>query len=188
MILLILGVILWSCVHFIPTLARPFRQSLINSLGDGPYRAGFSVVVLLSIVLMVLGWRSIPEVTLYQLPMWSAPLGFLLMLIAFILFGSSHHKTAIKRLIRNPMLTAMIVWSVSHLLTNGSTRALVLFGGLGLWALIEIPLINAREGAYTRPESSGWKSELKGIAISVVIFVVVILLHPYFAGVSPVPR
>lgn len=188
MLWLILGVILWSVVHFIPTLARPLRQSLIEKLGDGPYRAAFSVVVLISIGLMVIGWRSTPEVTLYQLPGWSGPIGFLLMIFAFILFGASHSKTAIKRVVRHPQLTAMIIWSISHLLTNGSTRALVLFGGLGLWALIEIPLINAREGSYTPPDSPGIKVEMKGLAISAVIFIVALLLHPYFAGVSPIPR
>lgn len=188
MIWLTLGVTLWSAVHFIQTLARPLRKSLIDSLGAGPYQLAFSLVVLISIALMVIGWRSTPEVTLYQLTGWSGPVGFLLMIIAFVLFGASHSKTAIKRLIRHPQLTAMIIWSFAHLLMNGSTRSLVLFGGLGLWALIEIPLINIRDGTYTQPESPGRKIELKGLAISAVIFVVALLLHPYFAGVVPIPR
>ena len=33
MIWLILGVVIWSCIHFIPTLGQPFRQKLINSIG-----------------------------------------------------------------------------------------------------------------------------------------------------------
>ena len=64
----------------------------------------------------------------------------------------------------------------------------MLFGGLGLWALIEIPLINRREGPYEKPEAPGLGQELKGALISGVIFVVVIFIHPYIAGVSPLPR
>ena len=188
MIWLISGIALWSLVHFIPTLARPFRQQLIDSWGNGVYRAIFSIVVLISIGLMVYGWRSTLEVTLYQLPAWSGPIGFMLMIVAFILFGSSHHQTAIKRFIRHPQLVSMIVWSVSHLITNGSTRALVLFGGLALWALIEIPLINAREGDYTKPEAPGFITEIKGLAISLVIFAAALFLHPYFTGVTPIPH
>jgi len=82
----------------------------------------------------------------------------------------------------------VILWAVSHLLTNGTGRALVLFGGLGLWAQIEIPLINRREVDYVKPEAPGAKKELMGIIISAVIFVVTLSLHPYFAGVSPLPR
>ncbi len=185
---LILGVTLWSVVHFVPTLAQPLRHRLIAQWGDGRYRAAFSIVVLFAIALIVVGWRSTPQVTLYQLPAWSGPIGFLLMITAFVLFGSAHHDTIIKRVIRHPQLMSMVVWSVSHLITNGSTRALVLFGGLGLWAIVEMPLINAREGEYKKPEAPGFKMELKGLAISAAIFVVALLLHPYFAGVAPIPR
>ncbi|MEA3291880.1 MAG: NnrU family protein, partial [Pseudomonadota bacterium] len=171
MIWLVLGVALWSGVHFIPTLARPLRQRLIANWGSARYRLAFSFVVVLSIALMVIGWRSTPEATLYQLPDWSRPIGFLLMIAAFILFGSAHHDTVIKRFVRHPQLMSIIVWAISHLITNGSTRALVLFGGLGFWALIEMPLINAREGAYVKPEAPGLKVELKGLAIGVAIFV-----------------
>ena len=188
MMWLISGILLWSLVHFIPTLARPFRQKLINSWGNGVYRAVFSIVVLISIALMVYGWRHTPQVSLYQLPGWSGPVGFVLMIIAFVLFGSSHHETVIKRYIRHPQLVSMIVWSISHLITNGSTRALVLFGGLGLWALIEIPLINSRDGAYKKPASVALKTEIKGLAISLAVFAVALFLHPYFAGVAPIPR
>ncbi len=185
---LVLGVILWSGVHFIPTLARPLRQSLIESLGDGRYRLAFSAIVMLSIVLMVIGWRSTADVILYHPPAWTGTVGFVLMLIAFVLFGAAHGKTAIKRVIRHPQLTSMVVWSASHMITNGSTRALVLFGSLGLWALVEMPLINAREGAYNKPPSPGLRGELKVFAIGAAMFVVVLLLHPYIAGVSPIPR
>ena len=187
MIWIIAGVLLWSLTHFIPSLARPFRESTIARLGNNAYRGVFSLLILVSIGLIVLGWRNTPEVYIYHLPQWSRPVGFLLMILSFILFGAANYPTAIKRSIRHPMLTGMIVWSISHLITNGTSRALVLFGGLGLWALAEILLINAREGAYAPPDAPGFKQEAKGLAISAIIFIVVLFLHPYFSGVSPLP-
>lgn len=187
MIWLVAGVLLWSAIHLIPTLARPLRQSLIERMGNNAYRGVFSLLILISIGLIVVGWRSTPETTVYQLPYWSRPVGFLLMIVSFILFGAANYTTAIKRILPHPMLTGMIIWAISHLLTNGSTRALVLFGGLGIWAIIEIPLINARDGAYSPPDPPGFKAELKGVTISAVVFIVVVFLHPYFAGVSPLP-
>jgi hypothetical protein len=86
------------------------------------------------------------------------------------------------------MLMGVFVWAVSHLLMNGTTRALVLFGGLGLWALLEMPLINRREGEYIKPDAPDFSGELKGVFISGFIFIVVLILHPYFAGVTPFPR
>lgn len=188
MIWLVLGVVLWSGIHFVPTLAIPFRQRLITSWGNGRYQAVFSIIVLSSIVLMVIGWRSTPEVLLYQLPVWSRPVGFVLMIVAFILFGAARRSTAIKRFIRHPQLMSIIVWGISHLITNGTTRAMVLFGGLAIWALLEIPLINSRDGEFVKPDAPGMATELKGLGITAVIFVVALALHPYFAGVSPIPR
>ena len=187
MIWLILGVALWSGIHLVPTLAQTQRERFKSEWGDGRYQAVFSIIVVFSIILIVIGWRSTPQVTLYQLPGWSGPLGFILMLLAFVLFGAAHGQTAIKRFIRHPQLTSVVVWAISHLITNGSTRALVLFGGLGLWALIEMPLINKRDGDYIKPEAPGWQVEIKGLAISAVVFIVLLFLHPYFAGVSPKP-
>ena len=184
---IIAGVLLWSLTHFIPSLARPLRESMIETLGNNAYRGVFSLLILISIGLIVLGWRSTPEVYLYHLPHWSRPVGFLLMILSFILFGAANYPTAIKRVLRHPMLTGMIVWSISHLITNGTTRALILFGGLGIWAIIEILLINAREGTYAPPDAPGFRHEAKGIVISVIVFIVVLFLHPYFAGVSPLP-
>lgn len=55
MIWLVSGVVLWSVVHFVPTLARPLRQRLVTSWGDGRYRLAFSIIVVLSIALIVIG-------------------------------------------------------------------------------------------------------------------------------------
>jgi uncharacterized membrane protein len=110
------------------------------------------------------------------------------MLIAVMLFGAAQQPTRIKQYVRHPQLTGMAVWSGSHLLSNGDSRSLVLFGGLGIWALIEMLLINKREGAWQRPYGPALSVEIRGIVISAVVFFVLAYLHPYFAGVSAIPR
>lgn len=184
---LICGVVIWSAVHLVPSLARGLRQGLIDRMGEGRYKGIFTLLIVASLVLIVLGWRSTPEEYVYVLPAWSRTVGWILMVVSFILFGAAQYKTAIKRVIRHPMLTAIVLWSVSHLLMNGTTRAIVLFGGFGIWAIVEMLLINAREGAYTKPDAPGLKSELRGLAISAVILVIALFLHPYFAGVPAMP-
>ena len=188
MTVLIIGVLTWSLVHFIPTLAPSLRQSITGRLGENGYKGVFSLLILAALALIVIGWRSTPEQFVYVLPVWSRTLGFGLMIVAFLLIGAAHYPTRIKQVIRHPMLTGVIVWSISHLLINGTTRAFVLFGGLGLWALLEIILINRREGPYTRPEAPPLSTELRGVLISSVIFVVVLFVHPYFTGVTSYPR
>ncbi len=186
--LLIAGVSLWIVGHLMPSFAPGFRQKLIDRLGEGPYRGIFALMIVASLALIVFGWRSTPEEFLYELPVWSRQLGFVLMYFSVFLLGAAHGKSIVKRYIHHPMLMGVFVWSVSHLLTNGTTRALILFGALGAWALIEMPLINARDHDWVRPEATPMTGELKGLVISAIVFVVLIWLHPYFAGVSPLPR
>lgn len=188
MILLIVGVLIWAVVHLSPAVTPQLRQSLVARLGEKGFKGAFALTILAGLVLIVLGWRSTPEAYLYVLPPWSKTAGFILMIVSFVLLGAAHHPTRIKRFIRHPMLTGVIVWSASHLLMNGTTRALVLFGGLGLWAILEIILINRREGIYIKPDMPEFSEELKGFFISAIIFGIVLFLHPYFAGVTPFPR
>ncbi len=182
--LLILGLILWAGVHFIPSLAQPIKHKWKNQLGDKGYQLSFSLIVVASLVMIVLGWRSITPEMLYAPPQGTRGISILLMVIAFILFGASHHVTRIKQFIRHPQLTSVIVWSLAHLLANGDNRSVVLFGSLGIWAILEIFAINRREGPWVKAEIPTWPVEIKGIAISLVIFIVVSLAHPYIAGVG----
>lgn len=188
MTLLVLGVLLWSVLHFIPSLARPLRSSLIESMGDGTYRIVFSLGVVASIVLMVLGWRSGVQTAVYDPPAWGPPLGSLLILVAFIFIGLAHAKTNVKRFVRHPQLTGMVLWAIGHLLANGDNLSLVLFGGMGLWALIEMPLINNREGLWQKPDPVPLTSELRPLLTGIVVFVVIFAAHPYLFGVSPIPH
>ena len=86
-----------------------------------------------SIVLMVAGWRSAAADIVYEPPAWGRHFAMLLMLVAFFLFAFSHGKSNAKRFIRHPQLTAVVVWAIAHLLANGDTRSLTLFGVLGIW-------------------------------------------------------
>jgi len=188
MVWLCVGVLLWMAVHFIPSVARGLRTSLVERVAENPYKGIFALTLVLSIALMIIGWRSTTPEFMYVPPTWGAPLTSILMLIAVLLFGAAHQPTRVKRFIRHPQLTGMGVWSLSHLLANGDSRSLVLFGGLGLWALVELPLISRREGAWERANGPALSVEIRGIFISAVIFFVLVFLHPYFAGVSPILR
>ena len=184
MMLLILGLLIWSVVHFIPSLAQPLKAQWLDRMGATGYKISFSLIVVLSIVLIVLGWRSITPEVLYTLPAITRPIGMLLMVIAFMLFGAAHHVTRIKKYIRHPQLTSVIVWSFAHLLMNGDNRSIVLFGGMGIWAILEILAINRRDGNRQKAAIPTWSVEIKGIVISLIIFIVAALAHPYIAGVS----
>lgn len=188
MIWLVLGLLLWSGTHFVPSLFRGARTSLIARAGEQPYKGLFSLSLVLAIVLMVVGWRGTMPGGLYQPPPWSTWVTNVLMFVALLLFVASGVPTNIKRLLRHPQLTGVATWAAAHLLSNGTDRAVLLFGGLGAWAIGEMVAINHRDGAWQKPEALPMTADLKPLIGAIVVFAVLQLVHPWIAGVSALPR
>lgn len=188
MIWLVLGVLSWSAVHLLPSVGVSARARLVERLGEDRYKGLFALAIVLSVVLMVLGWRSAEPRLAYAAPAWSALVANVLMFVALVLFAASALPTNLKRVIRHPQLTAVAIWAGAHLLSNGDNRSLVLFGGLGLWAVVAMVTINRRDGAWEKPEPQPLAGELKPLLAAVVVFALLFWVHPYIAGVSPMPR
>jgi len=184
---LLSGIALFTLLHLTSSVVPSLRDYLQTMFGRNAYRAGFAILAILGFVMIVIGWRSSVPIAVYAPPAWGATLALLLMFVAIVLFGAAHAKTNIKRFVRHPQLTSVLLWSLAHLASNGDSRSLILFGSLGVWAALEIVMINRRDGHWQKPGRATSKSEAIGATISVVIFLVLIALHPYFAGVSPLP-
>lgn len=182
---LILGVLVWSFAHFIPAAAVDFRKNMIVKLGEKPYKGIFALLMVLAIYLIISGWKAtIPE-SIYIPPVWGRHATSLLVLFGFILFAASHKPNNIKRFIRHPQLTGLACWGIGHLLANGEARSIVLFGGLTAWAIVEIILLNRRDGAWVKPEPTPRKSDVITIVIGLVVYLVFAFAHQWLFGFSP---
>ncbi|WGH80083.1 NnrU family protein [Jannaschia ovalis] len=182
MALLIAGVLLWSGAHLFKRLAPDTRARM----GD-PVRGAVAVAVLASVVMMIFGYRGAETSFLWLAPAWTVHLNNLVMVVAFYLFAVSGPKGAkvwLGTKLRHPQLTAIILWAVAHLLVNGDGKSVVLFGGLLIWAVIEIVLINRQAGAWTPPPRAPAKKEVTTVVITLVVLVVVMLIHNWL-GVRP---
>lgn len=185
MTMMILGLVLWIGVHLFPSVMPAARASLIERLGEGPYKGLFALDLVIAILLMVFGWRSaMPEY-------WYAPpLGgmqtvtFVLVAIGFTLMGAANAPNNLKRHLRHPMLTGVIVWAIAHLLANGDSRSVVLFGGLTAWAVIAMITINRRDGEWEKPEAVAGSKDISLVVIGVALTAVVAFFHEYLAGVA----
>ena len=170
--ILILGLILWTASHLFKRVAPDLRARL----GDTPGKMLVTVVSLASVVLMVVGFRRADFEPVYT--PWPAMvhLNNLLMLIALFLFGVSHSKGRVKAMFRHPMLLSVIVWAVAHLLVNGDMASIVLFGWLGIWAVMSIVLINMQD-PWTRPAPGGLRSDMIALAVALVLYGVIAGIH-----------
>ena len=172
MLLLILSLILWAAVHFWKRIAPDHRDSF-GDKGKGIVAIG-SVA---AIVLMVIGYRA-AEGTVY----WgrtSAMTGInnILMVLAFYVFATSAAKTKLTKYIRHPQLMAVKIWAVAHLLVNGDTPSIVLFGGMFIWTLAEVVVLNRANGPRGPYHAVPIKKEYTAIIVTVVVVAVVSAIH-----------
>ena len=184
MLLLLIGLLLWSVVHLIPAAAVDVKQGWVCKLGENGYAASFSMIVICSLVLIVLGWRGTTPVPVYDSIELLRPLTGLLMLLAIFLFVASSHPTRVKRLIRHPQMTGVILWSAAHLLQSGDTRSILLFGWLAAWAILEIIFCNRRDGEWVKADSPNVAVEIRYLVIGLVVFTIFLFAHPLVSGVS----
>lgn len=180
--LLIAGVALFAALHLFKGVLPGSRDALRARLGTNGYKVLWALLIVGSVVLIVLGWRGAIPTAVYANPTWGRHLAMLLMVFSIILFAASHGRNNLQRRVRHPQLTAVLVWAAAHLLANGDIRSVVLFGGLGAWAIVEIVLINRREGAWQKPEPVAGGRIAVPIVAGLVVYAVLFWSHRWFAG------
>jgi len=185
---LVIGVLLWSLVHFIPSVAPEYRKNMLARFGENPYKGLFAVMMIASLYLIISGWSSMspvePEVleAVYATPEWGGHVAAVLTLLGFILFFAPYPSNNFKRLFRHPQLTGVVAWGVGHLVAVGTARAIILFGGMAAWALIEMFLINRRDGPWLKPDKAALKNDVTLVAFSVLVYLAFLYTHHLLFG------
>ena len=174
MIWLILGLLIWTGAHLFKRLA-PGPRAAMGDAGKG----AVAVAILAGVVLMVIGYRAADGAFLWGRTPMLAGINNLLMLLSVYMFAASGMKTALARKMRHPMLGAVKVWALGHLLVNGDVPSFVLFGGLLGWAVIEMIMINKAEPEWTRPEPAPMQKEIMAVVGAVVVFGGIALIHSW---------
>jgi uncharacterized membrane protein len=159
MLLLVIGVLLWAYSHLMKRVTPGFRAKL----GDGPGKGVVTVLSVLSICLMYVGYGQADRTELWPKLAAFTHINNLLMLFAVILLFMQANRGVMRTWLRHPMLTAVKVWALAHLLVNGDLPSIILFGGLMAWAVVDVILINRMEPPWNRPA--------KGQVVNDVIYV-----------------
>jgi uncharacterized membrane protein len=184
MTLLILGVALWWAAHLFKRVAPAARARLGN-----PGKGIVAVALVASVVLMVIGYRGADGAVFWGRSAALVGINNLLMLVAFYIYavggpGPGKPRVWLGTKMRHPQLTGFAIWAAGHLLVNGDVPSFILFGGLFVWAVVEIALINAAEPAWTPPPKGNARKEVVYVGLTLVIVVVVMVIHNWL-GVQP---
>ncbi|WP_157270150.1 NnrU family protein [Azohydromonas aeria] len=139
MTLLLLGLILFLGTHSVSILAPEWRRGWIARHGEGPWKGLYSLVSLAGFAALIVGygWARQDPLVLWTPPLWTRHLALLLMLPVFPLLLAAYLPGRIKAAAKHPMLVAVKLWALAHLLANGTLADLLLFGGFLAWAVAD---------------------------------------------------
>ena len=178
MLLILLGLILWTGVHYWKRLA-PAHRARFGDMGKLVVTVGSVAAT----VLMVLGYRAAEFYPIWSPPSFFTHINNLLMLIAFFVFGMSATTGRLRGFWRHPMLISVKIWAVAHVLVNGDLASIVLFGGMLAWAVGSVILINRAE-AWERPAPGPASKDILLVVITLVTFGIAAGIHIWL-GVNP---
>jgi uncharacterized membrane protein len=176
MTLLLSGLALFIAIHVLPTFGGT-RAALVARLGEKPWKLLHTMVSLAAIVLVVLGWKRAPTDLVYVPPAWGRVAVFVLMLPVLYLLIGRRIGSNLKRHTAHPMLWGFTLWAAAHLLAHGEVRALVLFGGFALYALVAMWSQEVRGVAQVTKEPAPIAAELRTGAAVLVAYALIVYLH-----------
>ncbi len=192
MTLLIAGLIVFLGVHSAGIVAPRWREGLVTRLGLWPWKGLYSVVSAIGLVLIVVGYglaRQNP-VVLWAPPVWTRHLALLLMVPVFPLLIAAYLPGRIQQVARHPMLVAVKLWALAHLIANGTLADVLLFGSFLAWAVADRIAVKRRAVAWVRMMPAVKPTPGNDIIVLVAglgLYVAFLYgLHRWLIGVSPI--
>lgn len=194
MTLLIAGLVLFIATHLVRPFAPGLRNAGIAALGKPGWMAVHGIVSLASLALIVYGFIDAREnggQMLYFPPTFMAHIALTLMLVASICLVAGFLPAGhIRAKLKFPLLVAIKIWALAHLLANGESYSVLLFVTILAWAVIlRISLKKRIAGGETKlPVFVSAKYDLISVVVGLALYAVIVFkLHELLIGVPPLP-
>ena len=230
MINLIAAAVVFVLFHLLVSGTR-LRDAAVGTLGRGPYMGLYSLASIAGLVWLIFAFGSArhdPAVAV----LWSGPAALrwvqaVLQFLAVMLVvpglatpnptsvaqeGLLERPDAARgmlRVTRHPFLWGVAIWGFGHLLVNGDTAGMVLFGSLLALALFGTVSIDAKRKRALGDKWDAFAAQTSNVpfaailagrqtlnigeigwwrlALGVAVYAALLAGHPYAFGVSPMP-
>ncbi|MEM9332318.1 MAG: NnrU family protein [Pseudomonadota bacterium] len=210
------SMIVFLASHSVP-LRPSVRQTLTRVLGERVFILSYSVLSIGVLWWIIVAAGRAPYIELWEWQSWQSSVAITLMffacqILAFSIarpnpfsFGGRKNETfepsqpGIIRIIRHPILIALALWSIAHLIANGNLAHGILFGTFTIFSIAGVFIIDRRkrlnmgskwhqlyaETMQSPVLSAGWSdhSPVLRLSAGLILWMSLMLLHPQFAGV-----
>jgi len=218
---LIVSGIVFHGSHVVLSSTR-LRGNLRDQLGERGYLALYSVVSLATFAWFITAYIHAPVLTLWRAPPWAVFVPLAIMPLASILLiagystpnptsvgmervaGDDDPAPGIMRVTRHPIMWAIGLWAISHLVPNGDLASVYFFGSLALLALGGTVLIDRKKRlalgsnwsrlaevtsnipflalATGRTRLRPYEIGLLRVIAGLLLYAVLLLAHPLYTG------
>ncbi|HEY2660840.1 MAG TPA: NnrU family protein [Caulobacteraceae bacterium] len=167
------------------------RDTIVGVVGEGPYLGLFSLASAAGLTWLIFafgGARHDPANQIYWTVAWATRIPVVgLVAIAFLFAvpglltnsptrvrGDSvvdrpNAATGMTRITRHPFLWGVVIWAAAHLIANGGSADLILFGGLMLLALVGTCSIDAKRMRALGERYAAFKAETSNIPFAAIL-------------------
>jgi uncharacterized membrane protein len=189
LIIMIAGLAVFIGAHVFVT-RREARGRMIARVGELPYKAGFSIAAIAGVVLIAFGfgyYRDTGWIDIWHPPHWTRYVADVLMWIAFVCAVGAYIPGNIKLRLKHPLLVALKLWALAHLIANGDLGSIILFAAILAWAAYD--RVSLRYRADTAPTLAaftpgGTTNDAVAVVIGTIIFLAFgYVFHPLWIGV-----
>lgn len=187
LVLLIAGLLLFIAPHLLVT-DRARRAALIARIGNGAYKALFSLISIAGIVAIAYGfglYRQTQWIDIWNPPAWTRHVAVALMWPASICVVAAYIRGDIYRVLKHPMLVGVKLWAAAHLISNGDLGSIILFGSILAWAVYDRISLKRRTDPGAPPiPTGGRRNDLIAVIAGTLLYLALgLLFHPLVVGI-----
>jgi uncharacterized membrane protein len=183
--ILVIGLMVFLGSHLLVSLRGP-RAALIARVGEGTYKGLFSLVSIVGLALVIIGfarYRSEGLIAIWSPPVSLRHLSIVLMWPAFICVAAAYIPGKIKQALKHPMLVGIKLWAFGHLLANGDLGGIILFGSILGWAVYDrISLKGRTDPGGLDITVGGVKNDVVAVVVGTVVYLAVAFVFHPLAG------
>lgn len=188
MSMLVAGLLIFLGVHAVSIFAPAWRDAQVAARGELVWKGAYALLSLIGLMLIAHGYgvaRGAP-VLLYQPPAFLRHVAWLLMLPVFPLLLAAYLPGRISAITKHPMLVAVKLWALAHLLVNGTLASTLLFGAFLAWAVADRISLKRRTPRPIPGAPPGRYNDAIAIVLGLALYAAFFgALHLWLIGVSP---
>lgn len=193
MLLMIIGLLVFFAIHLAPA-APELRRGVVERFGESAYKIAFSLISALGLIMIVYGYAKLgaapgknPQI--WTPPLWTRHVAMLLMGFSIVTLVAAYVPSRIRTALRHPMLLAIKLWALAHLLVRGDLASMILFGSFLAYAVFDRISVKRREAlGPLGSRTGGALGDLTVIAVGVALYAGILLWgHARLIGIALVP-